>query len=104
MVATLHRDRVEVIIKRSALIQNSDMSYRDAYGDRSDAGTEIPVNRKPTKVLFLREVQIVFGWAAVVFYVSEPVPPHQIRVKFPNSEDWRPVNVALSNKVRFSKL
>ena len=61
MVATLHRDRVEVIIKRSALIQNSDMSYRDAYGDGSDAGMEIPVNRKPTKVLFLREVQIVFG-------------------------------------------
>ena len=61
MVATLHRDRVEVIIKRSALIQNSDISYRVVYGVDSDTGMEIAVNRKPTKVLFLREVQIVFG-------------------------------------------
>ena len=61
MVATLHRARDEVDIKRFAYRQNSYMSCRDAYGDGAGAWVEIPVNRKPTKVLFLREVQIVFG-------------------------------------------
>ena len=60
MVATLHRARVEVNIKRSADMHNSYMSYRDAYGDGTGAWMEIAVNRKPTKVLFLREIQTVF--------------------------------------------
>ena len=42
-------------------MHNSYISYRDAYGDGSGAWMEITVNRKPTKVLFLREVQTVFG-------------------------------------------
>ena len=61
MVATLHRARVEVNIKRFAYRENSNMSYRDAYGDGAGAWMEIAVNRKPTKVLFLREIQTVFG-------------------------------------------
>ena len=55
MVATLHRARDEVNIKRSADIQNSNMSYRDAYGDGAGAWMEIAVNRKPTKVLFFKQ-------------------------------------------------
>ena len=61
MSATLHRARVEVNVKRFAYIQISNMSYRDAYGDGAGAWLEIAVNRKPTKVLFWREIQTVFG-------------------------------------------
>ena len=61
MVATLHRARDEVDTKRFAYRENSYMSYRDAYGDGAGAWMEIAVNRKPTKVLFLREIQTVFG-------------------------------------------
>ena len=61
MVAIQHRARDEVDTKRFAYRENSYISYRDAYGDGSGAWMEITVNRKPTKVLFLREVQTVFG-------------------------------------------
>ena len=61
MVATLHRARDEVDTKGFAYRENSYMSYRDAYDDGAGAWMEIAVNRKPTKVLFWREIQTVFG-------------------------------------------
>ena len=61
IVSTLHRARDEVHTKKFAYRQNSYMSYRDAYGDGAGAWMEIAVNRKPTKVLFWREIQTVFG-------------------------------------------
>ena len=61
MVSTLHSARDEVDKKRFAYRENSYISYRDAYGDGTGAWMETAVNRKPTKVLFLREIQTVFG-------------------------------------------
>ena len=61
MVATLHRARDEVDIKRFAYREISNMAYRDIYVADPVPGSQITVNRKPTKVLFLREVQTVFG-------------------------------------------
>ena len=61
MVAILHRARDEVDIKRFAYREISNMAYRDIYVADPVPGSQITVNRKPTKVLFLREVQTVCG-------------------------------------------
>ena len=60
MASTLHTVRDEVDTKRWADMHISYISYRDAYGDGTGAWMEIAVNRKPMKVLFLREIQTVF--------------------------------------------
>ena len=60
MVATLHRardGRYKTIHVSAKIVYVN----RDAYGDGAGAWVEIAVNRKPTKVLFWREIQTVFG-------------------------------------------